>query len=295
MTRRFMRMVNFCCRASFFATISIKFGVDRHHFVTPLCWGMAKLLSLLLLQVILLGGFCYYYTDSKKSEEIEMLQSVLNQEQEQKTRLSEELKKARENLEKSEQKQQEIQKQWDAYRDKYRMTSRQRAVGEKHELLTKVSGETFAKAVILKVDEVYVHFSHDRGVAKLPIADFGAEWTDRFDCDQASARDLSESGQQQKLPAADKVKNNPDLENHKEPERDLAQVAIEKKLAQIADKRAELHELLKQRKISVDASAPELFAESQGSPGQSFDLPMIKARRLAQEINQLKMEIELDR
>ena len=81
----------------------------------------------------------------------------------------------------------QLQKDFDAYKEKYRIQARNKAVGEKLDQLV-TANATYQSVTIKAVDPASINIEHADGASRILFTDLGQDWRDRFDYDDAEAQ-----------------------------------------------------------------------------------------------------------
>ncbi|MES2475785.1 MAG: hypothetical protein V4640_08390 [Verrucomicrobiota bacterium] len=80
------------------------------------------------------------------------------------------------------------EEEFSKYRADYRLTSRNKAVGEEIGTLTLRDGRKYLESAITKVTDVGLEIRHQHGFARIQAPDLGKEWQERFQWDDEERR-----------------------------------------------------------------------------------------------------------
>lgn len=231
------------------------------------------------------------------NKQIELLQNELKQVLESSEQLKSKLQRTLQDLEKARHERQNIQNEWEAYRAKYRVNIRRKAVGEKYEILTLNNDKSFAGVTITRADAASIHISHKGGVARLFFVNLPQEWHERFDYDPMEAAALVAAEKQQQE-QAEEHKNKQDKLN-RQGESQAVQTA--ERLKDITRKLEGINRANEQ--IDLQMRQIKLERKSIGRP--TNDVGRTAVRKLSEEWNNiyyarednkiLKKKLELER
>lgn len=136
----------------------------------------------------------------QKSKEIEQIKSDNQAQLEQ---YKSQVEQAKSTLDAAQKKQQEeiqqLQQQFEEYKQKYKVSVRQKAVGEQLEVLRTNGGIEFKQVKITNVNPAQITFLHSNGVGRVLFTDLSEEWRDRFQYDAVEAVEFKKKDNEEQL------------------------------------------------------------------------------------------------